>query len=105
MTPSERALVAQLIYSHSQRTYGLGPAITLFYNCVLDAPGGTDAITLFDSQYSEEVIALAERSNIYRPIGTRYLSICLTAAWRRRPIKGYRVGSWDPWLNILVISS
>lgn len=91
MSPSERALVARLIYSHNQRTYGHGLSITLFYNCVLNALGGTDPITTFDSQYlSEEGIALAERSNIYRPIEIGYLSICLTAAWAAATDQGLR---------------
>lgn len=81
-SPGERDLVAQFTYSHYQRTYGIGLAITLFYNCMLSALGGADAIAAFDAEYlAEEVMALAERSNIHRPIGTGYLSICLVVAW------------------------
>lgn len=81
-TSSERALVVQLTYSHYQRTYGIGLAITLFYNCMLSALGAGDGVTSFDASYlGEEVLALAERSSMYRPIGAGYLIVCLTAAW------------------------
>lgn len=91
MSPSERALLVQFTYSHYERTYGIGLAITLLYNCMLNALGGSDAITTFDAQYlAEEVLALGERSNIYRPIGSGYLSICLVAAWAATRDQGLR---------------
>lgn len=91
MTPSEQALVTQFTYAHYQRTYGIGLSITLFYNCILTALGAPDGVTAFDSNYlCQEVLALAERSNIYRPIGTGYLAICLTAAWAATLDQGLR---------------
>lgn len=85
-TPGERALLAQLTYSHYQRTYRFRLAITLFYNCMLSALGAVDGVISFDASYlGEEVLALAERSSMYRPIGAGYLIVCLTAAWAATP--------------------
>lgn len=78
----EQALVRSFMYAHYERTYGIGLTISLFFNCLLGALGVHDGGSLFDANYfSEEVLALADRSAIWRPIGTGYLIICFSVAW------------------------
>lgn len=79
---AQRALTSHLLYSHYQRTYGIGLVVTLYFNCMLGGLGDTDGVTTSDASYlSEEVLALAERSAMCRPIGSGYLLICLAVAW------------------------
>ena len=83
--------VSEFFYAHYQRTYGIGLVVTLFFNCMLGALGShgdmvngygcSDVIENDAAYFAEEVLALAERSEIYRPIGAGYLLICLSAAW------------------------
>ncbi|KAJ5759272.1 hypothetical protein N7520_006428 [Penicillium odoratum] len=74
--------VQEFFYAHYQRTYGIGLVVTLFFNCMLGALGtGNDGVFFDATELAEEVLALAERSVIYRPVGAGYLLICLSAAW------------------------
>lgn len=77
--------VREFFYAHYQRTYGIGLVVTLFFNCMLGAlvtNDEEDIIVCSDAaELAEEVLALAERSVIYRPVGAGYLLICLAAAW------------------------
>lgn len=82
MSAGDRASVRSFMYAHHERSYGLGLAISLFFNCLLGALGAHDGASLFDANYlTEEVLALADRSAIWRPIGTGYLIICFSVAW------------------------
>lgn len=82
MSASNQALVRSFLYAHHERSYGLGLAISLFFNCLLGALGAHDGASLFDARYlTEEVLALADRSAIWRPIGTGYLIACFSVAW------------------------
>ena len=72
----------QFQFSHYQRAYGIGLGITLIFNCMLGALGAHDAMTIFDGTYLvEETLVLAEKSMVYRPVGSGYLLFCLSAAW------------------------
>ncbi|KAJ5093942.1 hypothetical protein N7456_009803 [Penicillium angulare] len=84
--------VIEFFYAHYQRTYGIGLVVTLFFNCILNSleeymalslgMNGGDFTLQIDANYlAEEVLELAERSVIHRPVGAGYLIICLTAAW------------------------
>ncbi|KAJ5287482.1 hypothetical protein N7478_003168 [Penicillium angulare] len=83
--------VTEFFHAHYQRTYGIGLVVTLFFNCILNSLEKYMALAFgmdgdftvqIDANYlAEEVLALAERSMIYRPVGAGYLIICLTAAW------------------------
>ena len=78
----EQALVRSIMYAHYERTYGIGLTISLFFNCVLGGLGAHDGGSLFDADYlAEEVLALADRSIIWKPIGTGYLILGFSAAW------------------------
>lgn len=81
-SPSGRKFILEFGFAHYQRTYGIGVACTLVFNCMLTALGAHDGITDFDATYlSEEVLDLAKRSVIWKPIGSAYIAICVTAAW------------------------
>ncbi|KAJ6095721.1 transcriptional regulator family: Fungal Specific TF [Penicillium sp. IBT 16267x] len=77
--------VRDFFYAHYQRSYGIGLVVTLFFNCMLGAlvmnDGEDDTVSSDATELVEEVLALAERSVIYRPVGAAYLLICLAAAW------------------------
>ncbi|KAJ5650673.1 transcriptional regulator family: Fungal Specific TF [Penicillium longicatenatum] len=77
--------VRDFFYAHYQRTYGVGLVVTLFFNCMLGAlvtnAYDGDSVSADATELAEEVLALAERSAIYRPVGAAYLLICLAAAW------------------------
>ncbi|KAJ5292961.1 uncharacterized protein N7443_008914 [Penicillium atrosanguineum] len=78
----KQALVRTFMYAHYERTYGIGLTISLFFNCLLSGLGAHDGASLFDAHFlAEEVLALADRSAIWRPIGTGYLIIGFSAAW------------------------
>lgn len=86
LSNQQRSFLRQTVYSNYQRTYGIGLVITLFFNCMLSAMGAHDPMTVFDGTYlAEEVLTLAACSQIYRPIGSGYLLICLSAAWAAAP--------------------
>ncbi|KAJ5928939.1 hypothetical protein N7466_007895 [Penicillium verhagenii] len=87
--------VREFFYAHYQRTYGIGLVVTLFFNCMLGALVADDLgdesgqiVSADGTKLAAEVLALADRSVIYRPIGAGYLLICLTAAWAatREPV-------------------
>ncbi|KAJ5984064.1 hypothetical protein N7481_006163, partial [Penicillium waksmanii] len=93
-SPAGRKFILEFGFAHYQRTYGIGLACTLVFNCILsalDAHGhrqgqGLDdvsaSVTEFDATYlSEEVLDLAKRSVIWKPIGAAYIVICVNAAW------------------------
>ncbi|KAJ6127158.1 hypothetical protein N7523_002770 [Penicillium sp. IBT 18751x] len=78
----QQPLVRSIMYAHYERTYGLGLTISLFFNCVLGGLGAHDGGSLFDADYlAEEVLALADRSVIWRPVGAGYLILGFSAAW------------------------
>ncbi|KAJ5173146.1 hypothetical protein N7492_005739 [Penicillium capsulatum] len=86
LSPTQKSFVRQAAYSNYQRMYGIGLVITLFFNCMLGALGAHDEMTVFDGTYlAEEVLALAEASRAYRPIGAGYLLVALTVAWAAVP--------------------
>ncbi|CAI7601009.1 unnamed protein product [Penicillium manginii] len=75
-SPAGRKFILEFGFAHYQRTYGIGLACTLVFNCILSAldaygsrresgqgGGAGGGITEFDATYlSEEVLALAKRS-------------------------------------------
>ncbi|KAJ5089905.1 transcriptional regulator family: Fungal Specific TF [Penicillium argentinense] len=81
-SPSGRKFIIEFGFAHFQRSYGIGLACTLVFNCILTALDAHDGATKFDADYlSEEILDLAKRSVIWRPIGAGYLMICVSAAW------------------------
>lgn len=77
---SQRVLVA--IRAHYQRSYCLGLATGIIFNCVL---------TVFDPENSElaaesthfvtELVRMAEPAVAFRPLGAMYMILCLLIAW------------------------
>lgn len=95
-SPAGRKFILEFGFAHFQRTYGIGLACTLVFNCMLSAldayghglgqeDGGNGngvGITEFDATYlSEEVLDLAKRSVIWKPIGAAYVVVCVSSAW------------------------
>ncbi|KAJ5168779.1 uncharacterized protein N7482_004373 [Penicillium canariense] len=82
MPRPDRAWVERLLLIHYDRIYGIGLVITLFFNCMLQALGlHNDAVQSDACYFTEEILMLAETSELLRPVGSGYLIICLTTAW------------------------
>lgn len=74
--------VARYLFSHYERSYGIGLVVALFFNCILSALSPMDPVIGFDATYlSEEVLVLAERGHQFRPMGSGYLLLCASVAW------------------------
>lgn len=75
-------LLSQIMHAHYQRTYGIGLAIAILFNCIFCALSTNDNTLAAESaSFARELAALARRATIYRPIGSGYLILCLAAAW------------------------
>lgn len=69
-------------HAHYQRTYGLGLAMCIIFNCVLTALGADDAgLDTESTRFCEDVLELADKAAVYRPLGASYITLCLMAAW------------------------
>ncbi|KAJ5129600.1 uncharacterized protein N7515_005639 [Penicillium bovifimosum] len=74
--------MARILRAHYLRTYGIGLAITAFFNCMCQALDPNDITCVTESRYLvEEILLHAQVSNIYRPVGAGYILMCLSAAW------------------------
>ncbi|KAJ5550122.1 transcriptional regulator family: Fungal Specific TF [Penicillium sp. DV-2018c] len=74
--------IARILRAHYLRTYGIGIAITTFFNCMLQALDPSDLTYVTESRYLvKEILLHAQVSNIYRPVGAGYILVCLSAAW------------------------
>ncbi|CAG7984541.1 unnamed protein product [Penicillium olsonii] len=74
--------ITRLLEAHYLRTYGIGLAITIFFNCMLQALDPSDRIYNTESgPLVEETLLHAEESNMFRPVGAGYNIMCLAAAW------------------------
>jgi hypothetical protein len=94
---AHRTWLERLLTVHYDRIYGIGLAITLFFNRMLQSLEiHSDAVQADAHYYTEEILMLAAISGDLRPIGAGYLVICLTMAWaatRDREQRG-RVLKW-----------
>ncbi|KAJ5610247.1 transcriptional regulator family: Fungal Specific TF [Penicillium lagena] len=73
--------IATILHAHVQRTYGIGLAIVVFFNCMLGALDPNDKLLAPEMTYfAREVVSLAYRSAIYRPIGAAYIIVVLHVA-------------------------
>ncbi|KAL2868906.1 Zn(II)2Cys6 transcription factor domain-containing protein [Aspergillus lucknowensis] len=71
-----------LQHAHFQRTYGLAMIVALYFSFVITGLGGGDARLRADASYlGTEIVRLAERAAIYRPLGAGYVLLCLILAW------------------------
>ncbi|CAG7968232.1 unnamed protein product [Penicillium salamii] len=74
--------ITRLLQAHYLRTYGIGLAITLFFNCMLQALDPNNCIYSTESRsFVEETLLHAQESNMFRPVGAGYNLMCLAAAW------------------------
>ncbi|KAJ5595149.1 uncharacterized protein N7459_001357 [Penicillium hispanicum] len=86
-----REFLRTLFSAHYERTYGIGLTVVFFFNCMLSGLGAHDETTILDANaFSEEALALAERSAMYRPMGAGYMIFCLQAAWTATADRGLR---------------
>lgn len=77
-----RTFLPRLLQAHYLRTYGIGLAITIFFNCMLQALGSKDPIYSEESTYLvEETLLHAKEGNMFRPVGAGYIIMCLASAW------------------------
>jgi hypothetical protein len=82
---SKSAIVQTMMHSWYQRSYGLGLAICLIFNCIMKALYPNDFDLEVESvDFCQRVLELAEQASIYRPCGAAYICICLIAAWCAR---------------------
>ncbi|KAJ5383780.1 transcriptional regulator family: Fungal Specific TF, partial [Penicillium concentricum] len=90
----KETFIAQILRAHYLRTYGIGVAITTFFNCMLQALDPSDYICVIESRaLVKEILVHAQKSNMYRPVGAGYVIMCLSAAW---------VVTTDPQLQSMV---
>ncbi|KAJ5513411.1 transcriptional regulator family: Fungal Specific TF [Penicillium fimorum] len=90
----KETFIAQILRAHYLRTYGIGIAITTFYNCMLQALDPSDYTCVVESRdLVKDTLVHAQESNMYRPVGAGYVIMCLTAAW---------VVTTDPQLRSMV---
>ncbi|KAE8444367.1 hypothetical protein EG329_000567 [Mollisiaceae sp. DMI_Dod_QoI] len=69
-------------HAYFQRSYGLGLAICLVFNCILKALDASSVDLDVDSMnFCEEVLSLADQAAKYRPLGASFVTLCLIAAW------------------------
>lgn len=72
----------QILRAHYLRTYGIGLAITTYFNCMLQALDPNKyTITIEARSLIRDILLHAQQSNVYRPIGAGYVLMCLSAAW------------------------
>jgi hypothetical protein len=77
-----KTFLPRLLQAHYLRTYGIGLAITMFFNCMLQALNPNDCTYTTESIFLiEDTLLHAEESNMYRPVGAGYILMCLAAAW------------------------
>jgi hypothetical protein len=70
------------IHAYFTRSYGMALAVGIVLNCILIALVGTNPqLSQESSQFSDEILALAEVVNQYRPLGASYMILCLGVAW------------------------
>lgn len=77
-----RTFLPRLLQAHYLRAHGLGLAITMFFNCMLQTLDPNDPTYTAESRsLVEHTIVHALESNMYRPMGAGYNIMCLGAAW------------------------
>lgn len=80
-SPSE-TFMTQILNAHYQRTYGFGLAVAALFNCMLSTLDPENSVIVLDSTFiAQEILSLAPRATVYRPIGASYFTLCLSAAW------------------------
>lgn len=77
-----------IMYANFQRLYGLSLFATCYLNCLLRSFSSEQAnLDLREevAQYTTEIITLAEQSEVFRPLGSSYMVLCLFIAWISGP--------------------
>lgn len=89
-----------IMYANFQRLYGLSLFTTCFLNCLLRSFSSEQAnLDLREevAQYTTEIIILAEQSEVFRPLGSSYLVLCLFIAWVSGPDNKTRARLNELW--------
>ncbi|KAJ5959549.1 transcriptional regulator family: Fungal Specific TF [Penicillium vulpinum] len=74
--------MTKIMRAHYLRTHGIGLAITAFFNCILQALDPSDYTCVVESRsLVKDTLVHAQKSNMHRPIGAGYITMCLSAAW------------------------
>lgn len=74
--------MSRILRAHYLRTHGIGLAITMFFNCILQALDPSDCTCMVESRsLVKDTLVHAQKSNMYRPVGAGYVIMCLSAAW------------------------
>ncbi|OQE47117.1 hypothetical protein PENCOP_c001G03365 [Penicillium coprophilum] len=82
LIPRTETFMTRILRAHYLRTYGMGIAITTFFNCILQALNPSDYACILESRSLViETLVHAQKSNIHRPVGAGYVIMCLSAAW------------------------
>jgi len=82
---SKSVTIRTMMHCWYQRSYGLGLAICLMFNCMMKALYPNDFDLEVESvDYCRQVLELTEQAALYRPLAAAWVSICLIAAWCAR---------------------
>lgn len=80
--PYQFTVSPSVTHCQLQRTYGIVLAVCLYFNCISKALEPDNISLELDSiSFCEEVIDLADKAAIYRPLGASYILLCAMAAW------------------------
>ncbi|KAJ5773220.1 transcriptional regulator family: Fungal Specific TF [Penicillium paradoxum] len=76
------SFMSRILRAHYHRTYGIGVAVTSFFNCMLQALDPSDYSCMMEARdFVKEILIHAQESNVYRPVGAGYVLMCLSVAW------------------------
>lgn len=81
---ADNVLKKAILHAYYQRAYGVGLLIVTIFNWVLRAfTPRTNAMQLIadSTNLVTEILELAQVANMYRPLGSAYILIALSAAW------------------------
>lgn len=89
-----------ILYANFQRLYGLSLFTKCFLNCLFRSFSSDEVnvgLRTEAAQISEEIITLAQDADVFRPLGSSYLILCLFIAWVSGPDNETRARLNELW--------
>jgi hypothetical protein len=89
-----------ILYANFQRLYGLSLFTTCFLNCLFRSFSSDEAnvgLRVEAAQITGEIITLAQDADVFRPLGSSYMILCLFIAWVSGPDNETRARINELW--------